>query len=93
MYFPDRSPALKQNLSNLLLYSLYFAEACNEFMGPISVSLRLRATPLLSKKCCSGGGPLTTLFDLTGLRFEHQTSRSKNEHLTADPTGRSRVSS
>ena len=26
--------------SNLSLYSLYYAEACNEFAGPISTSLR-----------------------------------------------------
>ena len=51
---------LKSN-SNLLLYSLYYAEACNEFAGPISASLRLWATQLLSKKCCSGGEPLATL--------------------------------
>ena len=46
--------------SNLSLYSLYYAKACNEFVGPISASLRL-ATQLLSKKCCSGSKPLTTL--------------------------------
>ena len=47
--------------SILSLYPLYHAEACNEFSGPISASLRLRATQLLSKKCGSGGKPLTTL--------------------------------
>ena len=32
--------------SNLSLYSLYSAEVCNEFAGPISASLRLgKATP------------------------------------------------
>ena len=35
--------------SNLLLYSLYYAEACNELAGPVSASLRLRATQLFSK--------------------------------------------
>ena len=34
---------------------------CDEFVGPISASLRLRATPLLWKKCRSSGEPLATL--------------------------------
>ena len=46
--------------SNLTLYSQYYAEACNEFAGPISAPLRLWATQLLSKKCRSGGEPLAT---------------------------------
>ena len=29
-----------QIISNISLYSLYYAEACNEFAGPISESLR-----------------------------------------------------
>ena len=47
--------------SNLSLYLLYYAEACNEFAGPISASLRQRATQLLSKKCCSCSESLATL--------------------------------
>ena len=31
----------KEFKSNLSLYSLYYAEVCNEFAGPISASLRL----------------------------------------------------
>ena len=31
-----------------------------------------------------------TVFDLTGPRFEPQTSRSRDERVTARPTGRSR---
>ena len=47
---------------NLLLYSLYDVEACNELAGFISTSLRLAySTHLLLKKCLSGGEPLTTL--------------------------------
>ena len=50
------------NLSSLSLYSLYYAEACNELAEPISESLRLWATRQLhSKKRCSGGEPLKTL--------------------------------
>ena len=47
--------------SNLSLYSLYYAEACNQFAGLISAALRPRSIELLSKKCCSGGEPLATL--------------------------------
>ena len=36
-------------------------EACNEFAGPISASLRLRTAQLLSKKCRSDGEALATL--------------------------------
>ena len=43
--------------SNLSIYSLYYAEACNGFAGPISASLR-QQTQLLSKKSHSGGEPL-----------------------------------
>ena len=41
--------SLKQK-SNLSLYSLYYAETCNEFTPPVSASLRL-LTQLLLKKC------------------------------------------
>ena len=35
--------------SNLSLYSLQYAEACNEFAGPISASLRLGNTAPLEE--------------------------------------------
>ena len=47
-----------------------------------------QATQLLSKKCRSGGEPLATLSNLTGPRFKPQTSRSRDERVTARPTGR-----
>ena len=47
-----------------------------------------RATQLLSKKCRNGGEPLATVSDLTGPRFEPQTSRSRDERVTARPIGR-----
>ena len=43
-----------------------------------------QATQLLSKKCCNGGN---TVFHLTGSRFEPGTFRSRDEHVTARPTG------
>ena len=60
--------------SILWLYSLYYAEACNEFTGPIFTSLRMRTTQFLSKKRRSDGecwqhcvrfdGPEIWTFDL-----------------------------
>ena len=47
-----------------------------------------RATQLLSEKYRSDGEPLATLSDLTGPRFEPLTSRSRDERVTAQPTGR-----
>ena len=44
-----------QSKSDLLLYSLYYAEKCNELTGSISSSLHLQATQLLPKKYLSGG--------------------------------------
>ena len=42
---------MSQNIKfNRSLYWLYYAEACNEFSGPDSASMRLRATQLLSTK-------------------------------------------
>ena len=49
--------------SNLSLYSLYYAEACNKFAGPVSASFR-PATQLHSKKYCSGGEPLAKMYCL-----------------------------
>ena len=49
---------LKPNLS---LYSLYYPTDCNKLAG-IVTSLRPRSTAH-SKKCCSGGESLATLFD------------------------------
>ena len=50
--------SLNQTNSNISLYSLYYAEACHEFAGPIFMSLRLQVTQLFSKKCRSFGEPL-----------------------------------
>ena len=47
-----------------------------------------QAAQLLSKKCLSGGEPFSTLSDLTGPRFEPQTSRPRDERVTARPTNR-----
>ena len=46
-----------------------------------------RAIKLLLKKCRSLITVGNTVFDLTGPRFEPQTSRSRDERVTARPTG------
>ena len=73
----------KYKLINLSLYSLYYAETCNESAGPISVSLHLQATQLLLNECRSAGN---TVSDLTCQRFEQQTSRTRDERATSRPT-------
>ena len=64
---------------------LILAKACNELAGPVSTSLRLRATQLLSK-CRSGGEPLGTLSNLTRVRIELQISGFREECAAARPT-------
>ena len=62
---------MNQIKSNLLLQSLYYAEACNEFARPISASLRPgdTATPdeEMSQRWQAVGN---TVSDLTGPRFK-----------------------
>ena len=73
-----------------LSYSLLYAEACNEFAGPISAALRLRAKHLFLKKCRRSDEPLAfgnTVSNLTGSRFEPQAFRFRGERVTARPTG------
>ena len=56
--------------SNLLLYPLYYAEACNEFAGPISASLHPGNTARFEEKLQRWRAVKNTVFDLTGPRFE-----------------------
>ena len=74
--------------SNLSLYSLYYAEACNELAGPISASLRPGNTAPFEEMSQRWRAVGNTVSDLTGLRFEPQTFRSRDERVTARPTGR-----
>ena len=74
--------------SNLSLYSLYYAEACNEFAGPISASLRPGNTAPFEEMSQRWRAVGNTVSDLTGPRFEPRTSRSRDERVTARPTGR-----
>ena len=46
-----------------IILALFYAEACNELVGPSNdASRRPQATHLLLKKCCSGGVPLAKLY-------------------------------
>ena len=56
-----------QKIQIFIILIVYYAEANNEFLGPIYASLHLLATQqLLSKKLCSSSKPLAT-----GMRFKN----------------------
>ena len=76
--------------SNLSLYSLDYAEACNELAGPISASLRPGNTAPFEEMSQRRRAVGNSVSDLTGPRFEPQTSRSRDERVTARPTARFR---
>ena len=73
---------------SLSLYSLHYAEACNELAAPISASLRPGNTAPFEEMSQRWRAVGNTVSDLTGPRFEPQTSRSRDERVTARPTGR-----
>ena len=73
--------------SNLSLYSLDYAEACNELAGTISASLRPGNTASFEEMSQRWRAVGNNVSDLTGPRFEPQTSRSKDERVSARPTG------
>ena len=68
------------------LYSLDYAEACNELAGPISASLRQGNTAPFEEMSQRWRAVGNTVSDLTGPKFEPQTSRSRDERVTARPT-------
>ena len=74
--------------SNLSLYSLYYAKACNELARAISASLRLDNTASFEEMSQRWWAVGNTVSDLTGPRFESQTFHSRDEHVTARLTGR-----
>ena len=74
--------------SNFSIYAQYYAEACNEFVGPISASLRPGNTTSFEEMSQRWRAVGNTVSDLTGPRFEPQTSCSRDESVTARPTVR-----
>ena len=85
----DASETPHKIKSNISLYSLDYAEACNELAGPISASLCPGSTAPFEEMSQQWRAVGNTVSDLTGPRFEPQTSRSRDERVTARPTGRS----
>ena len=69
--------------SNLSLYLLYYAEACNEFAGPISTSLRLSNTAPFKEMSQWWRAVGNTVPYLTVPRFESQASCSRYQRVTA----------
>ena len=72
--------------SNLLLNWLYYAKASNELARPIPASFRPGNTSPFEKMLQRWRAVGSTVSDLTGRRFEPQTSRSRDERITARPT-------
>ena len=70
--------------SNLLFYSIYYADACNECAGPISVSMRLGNTATLKEISQQWRAIGNAVSDLTGPRFESRTSRFRDERVKLD---------
>ena len=71
------------------LYSLYYDEACDEFAGPSrSTSLGPRNTAPFKEMLQRWRAVGNTVSDLTGPKFEPQTSRSRDERVTAQLTAR-----
>ena len=68
--------------SNLSLYLMYYAEACNEFAGLISASLRADITALFKEMLQRWRAVGNTGSDFTSPRFEPQTSCSRDERVT-----------
>ena len=77
---------LKYSQIKSSLYSLYYAEACNKFAGSIFASLRPSNAASLEEMSQRWRVVGNTVFDLTGTRFEPNTSRSRDESVTARPT-------
>ena len=74
--------------SDLSLYSLDYAEACNELAGSISASLHPGNTAPFEEKSQRWRAVGNTVSNLTSPRFEPQISRSRDERVTARSTGR-----
>ena len=78
-------PSIK---SNCLLYSLHYAEACNKLAGLIFALLHPGNAAPFEEMLQRWRFVDNRVSDLTGPRFELQTSRSRDDRVTARPTGR-----
>ena len=73
---------------NLSLYTLYYAEACNEFARPIFASLRPSNTASLEEMSQRWRAVGNTVSNSTGPGFEPKTSSASDKRITARPTAR-----
>ena len=69
--------------SFIIGYLLYYAEARNELARPTSASLRPVNTGSIEEMLQRWRAVVNTVSDLTGVRFEPQTSRSRDERVPA----------
>ena len=74
--------------SNLSLFSLYYAEECNESAVPIYASLCPGNTASFKANVAAVASRWQHCVRFDGPRLEPQTSRSTDERVTARPTGR-----
>ena len=73
--------------SYLLLYSLYYAKACNKFAEHVSASLRPSNTAPFEEMSRQWWRAVeNAVSDLIGPGCEPQTSHSRDERATAGPT-------
>ena len=71
-------------ISNLLVFSQYYDEACNQFAGPFFPSSCPGKTLILFKEILRRWRAVcNTVSDLTGPRFEPHNSRSTDKCVTA----------
>ena len=78
--------------SNLLFHWLYYAEECKELVRSTLKSLRPGNTAPFEEILHRWQAVGNTVYDLTGLRFEPQTSSCRDKCVTARTTGWSRGS-
>ena len=74
--------------SNVSLYFLYYAEACNEFARLISMSLRPGNPAPFEEMLLRWRAVGNIVSDLADPKFEPQTSRSRDKRVAAPPTSR-----
>ena len=69
--------------------AVLYPKACNELVEPISAPLHLKDNTVSFEKMLQWRQTVDiTVFDLTSPRLEPQISRSRDEYVTARPTGR-----
>ena len=69
------------------LYSLYYAQMCNEFVWSFAPTLRLGNTAPFEEKSQRWQTVGNSVLDLIGPEFEPLTSRTRAEHVTALASG------